>query len=178
MIEENYKKNFEILNILKKSNEELKSLQEKLKTNSLVKIHVVEKTHFSLFKLKKTKVLNKAAPNKPMIGYVQSIILGLHEEYQKALDISHSLGEFGPEISKDISKLIQVCFSTHLHLNALEKGNLSHFEEQTGKEKGSLTLHEAERFFEEFLYDFRILKEEILNKQISQCENLPVQAII
>ncbi|MEC8220608.1 MAG: hypothetical protein VX028_00935 [Nanoarchaeota archaeon] len=165
MIEEHKTKKKEILVKLEKSNEELKNLQEKLKTNSLIKIQVVEKTQFSLFSLKKVKVLQTPTANKTLISYFQSVILALHEEYNSILELAHGLGEFGVHTAKQISSVVQHCFHLHLHLGALEKHNLSHFENEMALEKGSCTLHKAERFIEEFLHDLRIVKEEVIEQQ-------------
>jgi hypothetical protein len=172
MIEEHCNKRKEILKNLRKSNENVKALQEKLKSNSLVKICVIEKTHFSFFKLKKIKVHQKPMPNKALISYFQSVILSLHEEYNEMLSLAHELGELGVHTSKQVSSIVQQCFHIHLHLGALEKQNMEYFERELVKEKESCTLHQAERFIEEYIHDFRILKEEILDYQENECKNL------
>lgn len=172
MIEEHCKKKEEILHKLTKSNNELKLLQEKLKTNSLIKLQIIEKTHFSLFKLKKTKIIQIPTANKALISYFQSIILSLHEEYNEILMLAHGLGEFGIHTAKQVSSIVQHCFHLHLHLGALEKQDLNYFEKEMGLERGTVTLHKSERFIEEFLHDLRIIKEEILESQQKEFQTM------
>lgn len=172
MIEEHCSKRKEILKHLQKSNEDVKALQEKLKSNSLVKICIVEKAHFSFFRLKKVKVIQKPMPNRALISYFQSIVLSLHEEYNSMLELAHGLGELGVHTSKQLSSIVQQCFHIHLHLGALEKQDMSYFEKELVKPEGSCTLHQAERFIEEYIYDFRILKEEILDFQQKECAQI------
>lgn len=176
MQEEHTRLKRKILHQLEGANEELKMLESKISSTSLLKVHLVETTTHSGLFLKKKKHLkkNKVLPNTLLLGWIQTVILEIHEEYASALQASHRLAEFGPHLAQNIHHLMQTCFTCHLHLRALEKEDLAYFEGLSFQES-KMTLHRAERIIEESIYDLRIAKETFLQSLRKECEDLPYQ---
>ena len=174
MQEEQIRLKKKILHQLEGANEELKMLETKLSSTSLLKVHLVETTtHSGLFMKKKRKQKsNDVLPNTILISWIQTVILEVHEEYASALEGAHKLAEFGPHLSQKIHALMKNCFTCHLHLRALEKKDLEYFE-QLRVQGEKMTLRKAERMIEEQIYDLRIAKESFLQELRNECEVLP-----
>ncbi len=176
MQEEYFRLKHKILHQLEGANEELKMLESKIHSTSLLKVQLIETTTHSglFFKKKNSHKKNKVMPNELLLGWVQTVILEIHEQYASALEASHRLGEFGPEISKKIHALMQSCFTCHLHLRAFEKKDLNYFS-SLSRTSDSITLHRAEKIIEECICDLRIAKETFLQDLRKECSAIPFE---
>ena len=165
----------ELLRELERINEQLKVLESRFKTTSLLKVHFIEKTMYEGLILKRKRVMKKSGvyPNSFMIQWIQATLLEINEDYNNLKNSMSNLKEFLPNIHTEISKIGEMCFMCHTHLDALEKKNLSYFNEFITS-GGEITLHKVERFIEESFYDLRIKKEELLSNLREECRILEV----
>lgn len=176
MLERTCEIKYELVDLLKKSNEDLKFLQEKVEAHSLIKLKTKKPYKINFF-LKKEKIkINYFESEKNLVDYFQSLVLNLNEQYELIILKAQDLREFSTKIILDLKNLIEVNLNLYSYFENFKFSKLDFFENELGKIKGSLTLHEAERLIKKYILDYRILKEELLSFYIHECKNLPVLA--
>ena len=119
---------------------------------------------FLFFSKKKYSHKNeKIMPNEVLISWFETMVLEIHEEFNKAFEVSKKLKEFSPILFKQMSLLLEHCLHLHLDFHCLAKNRHEHFIEKMQPTK-QLTLHQIEAFIGDHLLDIMIILQQTLDE--------------